>query len=117
MPFVSPTFRIRCPYCRNSFHPGDCAIYSTSNPGKILRRPPMANTGEYVKSRTWIEELTGPEFTTEMAVRQCPSCSQLLFEGIETCDNINIAIIGDANSGKTHYIATLIDQLRRSALT
>ena len=117
MPLVSPTFRIRCPYCRNSFHPGDCAIYSTATPGKLLRKPPMLNTGEYVKSRTFIEELSGPEFTTEMAVRQCPSCSQLLFEGIEMCDNLNIAIIGDSSSGKTHYIATLIDQLRRSALT
>ncbi len=77
----------------------------------------MTNTPEYVKSRSWIEELSGPEFTIEMAVRQCPSCSQFLFEGIEMCDNLNIAIIGDSSSGKTHYIASLIDQLRRSALT
>lgn len=79
--------------------------------------PPKFGTPEYAKSRTWIEELSGPEFTIEMAVRHCPSCSQPLFEGIEMCDNLNIAIIGDASSGKTHYIASLIDQLRRSALT
>src|SRR5437588_3334698 len=40
----------------------------------------------------------------------------MLFDGIETCDNINIAVIGDSYSGKTHYIAMLIDQLRRSTL-
>ena len=117
MPFVSPTFKIRCPFCGNSFHPGDCAIYSTSTQGKLLRNRPIPKTPEFVKSRTWIEELTSPEFTLEMAVRQCPFCNRLLFEGIETCDNINIAIIGDAGSGKTHYIASLIDQLRRGALT
>jgi hypothetical protein len=117
MTFVSPTLKIRCPYCRNTFHPGDCAVFSTSNPGKLLRKPPVQGSIEYARSRTWIEELTGPEFTTEMAVRQCPHCNQLLFEGIEVCDNINIAIIGDTFSGKTHYIAALIDQLKRSSLT
>ena len=117
MTMVSPTLKIRCPYCRNTFHPGDCAVYSTSNPGKLLRKPPAPGTFEYARSRTWIEELAGPEFATEMAVRQCPVCGVLLFEGIEVCDNINIAVIGDSYSGKTHYIATLIDQLRRSILT
>lgn len=116
MPLVLPTFKIRCPYCRNVFHPSDCAVFSATNPGKLLRKPPMPGTTEYLRSRTWIEELTGPEFTTEMAVRQCPFCGELLFEGIEQCDNINIAIIGDTYSGKTHYIATLIDQLNRSVL-
>jgi hypothetical protein len=117
MPFVNPTLKIRCPYCLSTFHPGDCAIYSTSKPGKLLRQSPTRGNVEYVRSRTWIEDLTGPEFTTEMAVRQCPFCKQMLFEGIETCENINITIIGDIYSGKTHYIATLIDQLKRGVLT
>lgn len=117
MPLVLPTFKIRCPYCRNNFHPGDCAIVSTVNPGRVLRNPPMPGTAEYLRSRTWIEELTGPEFATEIAVRKCPVCNHELFEGIEACENINIAIIGDSSSGKTHYIAMLIDQLKRSLLT
>lgn len=119
MTLVSPTLKVRCPYCHHTFHPGDCAVYSTTNHGKLLRKPPVQGSIEYIRSRTWIEELTGPEFTTEMAVRQCPNpnCAKLLFEGIETCENITIAIIGDVSSGKTHYIATLIDQLKRSVLT
>lgn len=116
MPFVNPAMKIRCPYCRHSFHPGDCAVYSTVNPGKLLRRAPTPGTVEYAKSRTWLEELTGPEFVSELAVRQCPVCVHLLFEGIETCVNINIAIIGDTSSGKTSFIAMLIELLKRSAL-
>ncbi len=116
MGFVSPTFKIRCPFCRVTFHPGDCAIYSTATPGKLLRDRPMPNTAEYVRSRTWIEELKGPVYTLEMAVRQCPNCNLPLFEGIEECDNLNIAIIGDTSSGKTSYIAALIYQLKRSVL-
>lgn len=116
MPFVNPFLKIRCPYCREKFHPGDCAIVSTTNRGKVLRQAPTPGTMEYRKSRTWIEELTGPEYTAELARRECPHCGKLLFEGIETCENINIAIVGDTSSGKTHYIAVLIDQLKRGTL-
>lgn len=118
MPFVNPFTKIRCPYCLRPFHPGDCAIISTLNQGKELRPAPQPKTLEYSRSRTWIEELTGPEFTAELAVRQCPNpaCKKPLFENIETCDNVNIAIVGDSSSGKTHYIAVLIDQLKRGVL-
>src|SRR5258708_30258078 len=115
---VTPFTKIRCPYCLESFHPGDCAVVSTVDPNRIrvLRPAPRPNTLEYYKSRTWIEELVGPEYTAELAVRTCPLCHEPLFDNIEVCENINIAIIGDAFSGKTHYIAVLIDQLKRSAL-
>ncbi|HEY0755602.1 MAG TPA: hypothetical protein VGD98_16710 [Ktedonobacteraceae bacterium] len=118
MPFINPFAKIRCPYCLQPFHPGDCPIVSTVNQGKVLRFPPAPKTLEYTRSRTWIEELTGPEFTSELATRQCPNpdCQKALFENIEMCDNINIAIIGDASSGKTHFIAVLIDQLKRGVL-
>lgn len=118
MPFISPFTKIRCPYCLRPFHPGDCAIVSTVNQGKILRHPPLPKSLDYTRSRTWIEELTGPEFTAELATRQCPNpvCNKPLFENIEMCDNINIAIIGDASSGKTHFIAVLIEQLKRGIL-
>jgi GTPase SAR1 family protein len=116
MPFINPLAKISCPYCLQEFHPGDCAIVSTINPGKVLRPAPTPRTFEYTRSRTWIEELKGPEFTTEMAVRECPHCKKPLFEHIEECDNINIAIVGDASSGKTHYIAVLIDMLKRGVL-
>jgi Double-GTPase 2 len=69
-----------------------------------------------MRSRTWIEELTGPEFTSELAVRRCPNCQKALFDNIEVCDNVNISIIGDTSSGKTNYIAVLIDQLKSGKL-
>lgn len=118
MPFINPLTKIRCPYCLQLFHPGDCAIVSTVNPGKVLRQPPTPKTLEYTRSRTWIEELSGPEFTAELATRECPNaeCKKALFENIERCENVNIAIVGDASSGKTHYIAVLIEQLKRGVL-
>jgi len=122
MPVVSPLLRIRCPYCREKFHPGDCAIISSinvdpnTNTPKVLRRAPRPGTLDYARARAWIDELIGPEYVTEMARRECPHCQKLLFEGIETCDNLNIAIVGDTSSGKTHYIAVLIDQLKRGFL-
>jgi len=122
MPLVNPFLKIRCPYCREKFHPGDCSIVSSinkyphTNDFKVLRKAPTPGTIEYALSRTRIEELIGPEYTTEIARRECPHCKKLLFEGIETCDNLNIAIVGDTSSGKTHYIAVLIDQLKRGFL-
>lgn len=116
MPFVSPFQKIRCPYCLQAFHPGDCAIVSSVNPGKVLRPAPVPRSLEYTRSRSWIEELNGPEYATEIALRECPHCQKTLFEHIEACDNINIAIVGDSSSGKTHYIAMLIEQLKRGVL-
>jgi hypothetical protein len=113
MPAVSPLLKIRCPYCRRDFHPGDCDVYSSITQNKRLLKAPAPGTLEYTRSRVWVAELNGPLFVTEKARRQCPNCFKLLFEGIETCNNINIAIVGDTAAGKSHYIALLIDQLRR----
>lgn len=116
MAAVSPTLKIRCPYCWRNFHPGDCAVFSTTNSRQLIFSPPKPGTPEYDRSRTWIMDLKGPELALELPVRECPNCKELLFEGIEECDNINIAIVGDASSGKTHYIAVLIDQLEKGVM-
>src|SRR5947209_10796941 len=116
MAAVSPTLKIRCPYCWNEFHPGDCAVVSTMS-GRLLRPRPMPGTEEHSRSRTWIEDLTGPVMALELPVRLCPWCNKELFEGIEECRTINIAIIGDTGSGKSHFIALLIDQIQHGELT
>jgi hypothetical protein len=110
MPLVSPTYKIRCPYCRKEFHPGDAKISSLTN-ASVLYTPPKRGSLGYVLSRVKVERLNGAKFTTEIARRACPSCSRLLPEH-ETDKVLNIAIIGDTSSGKTHYIAVLIDQLK-----
>src|SRR6185437_6820185 len=43
-------------------------------------------------------------------------CGYLLPSNIEQVENINIAVIGDTFSGKTHYIAALIHQIQQGEL-
>ncbi|HEX7733621.1 MAG TPA: hypothetical protein VF458_02115 [Ktedonobacteraceae bacterium] len=115
MPLVSPTFKIRCPYCRKEFHPGDAPISSLNNAGAVLYTPPKRGSLGYYLSRVKVAELNGEKYTTAMARRACPSCNRLLPEH-ETDRVFNIAIVGDTSSGKTHFIAVLIDQLKRGLL-
>jgi GTPase SAR1 family protein len=115
MPFVNPTFTIRCPYCRYTFHPGDAIISSLAHSNTVLYTPPKHGSLKYYLSRVKIEELSGTKYTTEMARRVCPSCHRLLPEH-EMDRTLNIAIVGDTSSGKTHFIAVLIDQLKRGLL-
>ena len=114
MRLVSPTHKIRCPFCRKEFHPSDCVILSSVN-GTILYNPPAPRSFSYYFSRFHIDELSGPRYTAELARRACPSCRRALPER-EIDEPVNIAIVGDTSSGKTHYIAVLIDQLKHGVL-
>lgn len=115
MPLVSPTFKIRCPYCRKEFHPADAEIKSLANANAVLYNPPKRGSLSYFLSRVRIAELNGTKYTTEMARRSCPSCRRMLPEH-ETDKVLNIAVVGDTSSGKTHFIAVLIDQLKRGLM-
>lgn len=115
MALVSPFYKIRCPYCRKESHPCDMSIASLMKNGKVLYRPPRRGTPRYYYSRFWAPELGGEKYTTELARRVCPVCSNMLPER-EVDETLNIAIVGDTSSGKTHYIAVLIDQLKRGIM-
>ncbi len=115
MPFVSPTFKIRCPYCRKEFHPSDMKIVSLTNANTILYDPNKRSTLGNYASRFWTQELSGEKYTLAMARRVCPSCDKTLPER-EIDETFNIAIVGDTFSGKTHYIAVLIDQLKHGII-
>lgn len=115
MKWVWPTYRIQCNYNPHTFHPSDCYVYSTTTSGKVLRTPPARGTFEYYLSRFMVEELNGPEFVREGARRACPYCNQLMHED-DIHRSVNIAIVGDSYTGKTHYIAVLIDQLQKGML-
>lgn len=46
-------------------------------------------------------------------MRQCSHCTNLLPRSFGLAENHTIAIIGDSGSGKSHYIAACIDQLKK----
>ncbi len=115
MALVSPFYKIRCPYCRKESHPCDMSIASLTQNGKVLYNPPRQGTPRYYYSRFWTPELGGEKYTTELARRVCPQCGKMLPEH-EVDETFNIAIVGDTSSGKTHYIAVLIDQLKRGIM-
>lgn len=115
MALVSPFYKIRCPYCRKESHPCDMPITSLTQDTMLLYRPPRRGTPRYLYSRFWAAELEGKKYTTVLARRVCPRCNKLLPER-EVDETLNIAIVGDTSSGKTHYIAVLIDQLKRGVI-
>lgn len=104
----NPMRRYVCPICGEEFYPGESAIVSTVHPGTVLQ---PATTG--MLSRIRVKSLDGNRLTRELAARQCPHCKQLLPRNLETVENHTIAIIGDVNSGKSHYIASCINQLKQ----
>lgn len=119
MPIVNPNFKIHCPYCRSEFHPGDAGIVYLNNSligAQAGESPPQPGSMRYYISRFWITELNGQKYTTAVARRACPKCKKPLPEG-EVNRTLNIAIVGDTSSGKTHYIAVLINLLKRGVMT
>lgn len=110
MAFTTPFARYRCPYCSSEFHLGECAIVSKTT-HTVLQPAPRGN-GRIV-SRFWLKSLGDPEYIQLMANRVCPVCNSPLPANSEYVDdNIVIAVVGDISSGKSHYIASLINQMR-----
>lgn len=107
--------KITCPYCFESFHPGDCAIVSSINGSadgsyKILKPAPQGFWQQRL-ARLRVPPLTGPGYAFELAQRQCPLCKRLLPPNIELADNYIIALVGNQAAGKTHFIASSIQEL------
>src|SRR5438067_10145323 len=97
-----------CPFCIKEFYPGDSEIISTTT-GKVLKPAPRG--WQRYKARISPEPLTGHAYTKELACRKCPHCSYLLPFNIERVRNFSIAVVGDTSSGKSWYLAALINQL------
>src|SRR6185437_16209062 len=55
-------------------------------------------------------------YALELACRKCPHCGYLLPPNIERVENLNIVVVGDTFSGKSHYIAALIHLIQRGEL-
>ncbi len=108
MTITNPFHKRICPACGQEYYPGNCAIVSDalSSKGTVLRPA----TPGFI-SRVLAPPLTGREYTKKMARLQCPNpgCGMLL----PRSDTFTIAIVGDVNSGKSHFIASCINQLKR----
>jgi len=114
MTLIDPFRRIQCPFCTEESYLSQYAVESRVNQGKILYQPPQDGVKRLL-SRIWGRPLEA--YKREFASRKCPRCLKVLPPNIEQVDqNITIAIIGDTFSGKSHYIAALIDQLKRVQL-
>src|SRR5258708_8571903 len=106
MALTNPFHKRTCPSCGQEYYPGNCAIVSDapSSKGTVLR-PAIPG----FLSRVFVTPLTGRNYTKKMARLQCPNCKNVL----PRSDTFTIAIIGDTQSGKSHYIASCINQLKR----
>lgn len=54
-----------------------------------------------------------PHCKTKSSVRVCPTCHNELPEGIQDNEDMIIAIVGSRDTGKTHFISVLIDELQK----
>jgi hypothetical protein len=70
-------------------------------------------------ARMRVEPLDGPAYTLELARRECTNdkCRYLLPPNIEKVPSITLVVVGDTFSGKSHYIAALIHQLKTEWLS
>lgn len=53
-----------------------------------------------------------PHCKTKSSMRVCPSCHNELPEGIQDNEDMIIAVVGSRDTGKTHFITVLINELR-----
>lgn len=113
MALSDPFRKIRCPFCSEEYYLGDFAVFSETS-GTIIHPAPQ-NPWQRLGSRVWVRSLEGRKNTLAGALRQCPNpiCGKRLPFNIEYVDdNIPIAVIGDTFSGKSHFIAAAIKQLK-----
>lgn len=103
-----------CPRCIKEFYPGDCDIVSTTTSGKVLKEAPKSGWRLHL-SRLKPDPINR-EYVLELACRKCLHCGYNLPYNIELVENMNIVVVGDTFSGKSHYIAALIHQIQKGEL-
>lgn len=108
MPFTHPFANKLCPLCFETFHLSDALIGSRTT-GKILvnRSSKSLFRGWYVPGLSENNQFIGQD-----PRRLCPRCRQHLPTKIDYMSNELIAIVGSTAAGKSHYITTLINELR-----
>src|SRR5947209_18811012 len=106
---ISPYVKCVCPSCFEEIYLGECAIVSGITTGKVLKAP---SKGPLARMR--VEPLGGRKYALELARRKCTNtqCGYLLPYNIEVVPSLTLVVVGDIFSGKSHYIAALIHQIK-----
>src|SRR5436190_8506719 len=97
--------KCQCPSCFEEIYLGECKIMSG-----VTKQPLKEPKGPF--ARMVVERLDGPEYTLEAAYRVCTECNYALPHDIERVPSIILAVVGDTHSGKSHYLASLIHQIK-----
>ena len=104
--------KLICPYC-----------FETMDSNEIWFQCPNSDCDEQVfpaRSPNILQRMFGvrnpaevrcPECSAGTSVRACPYCHSAFPHGLDNLSNIVIAIIGAKETGKSHYIAVLIQQI------
>jgi hypothetical protein len=103
--------KIICPFCAKEYRLGDLEVYSETTRTVVKEAP--KNRLESFLSGMRPQSLEGKANVVAKKLRRCPNCRKTLPYNIEYVDqNIIIAVIGDSYSGKSHFIAAAIQQLK-----
>lgn len=117
---MSPFVKCTCPACFEEIYLGECAIVSgistefvTDDLGRTVEQNVvMKPMSRGPLARLKVDPLNGPKYTNEKAQRKCTECGYLLPNNIERVPSITLSIVGNTSSGKTHFIAAFIYELR-----
>ena len=118
---------ILCPFCFETFHfrdawfrcrnpsPTECPLeldkpYSDhmGRPHTLSKAFPPQRAGSWGRNN---HKATCPQCGTSTTIRLCEHCHSRLPSQVENVDSKILAVIGGMSSGKSHYIATLVQQL------
>jgi len=108
----------QCPKCHSEFYPGECDVVATfpeKTKGEVLEEAPKSGLRREL-ARMHSTPLKGSRFVNRLARRRCPVCGYFLPPNIDRVPTVNVAVVGNYNSGKSHYIASLIQQLHQGLM-
>jgi GTPase SAR1 family protein len=111
MSFINPFRKMICPFCFEQFYPAECRVLSSREGQELLKEAPGGFAA--LVARFWLDPLSGTKNTEALAARQCPRCEELLPYNFEYMQNQIVGLVGGVASGKSHYIASLVHELKR----
>lgn len=121
-PFCFERFRLAEAWfrCRNP-NLGECPeevdlVYSahTGVPNRYMKKAFPSPPSKSFRCHVHEAKCPGANCSKPTTQRLCPHCHSKLPAEIEYIDSKILAVIGGTSSGKSHYIATMVNQLRKT---